>query len=461
MTPERFRELLPNRAFLSEDMPEELSERAVKLLERLHFIPDGTDKAAPPSKRVARQALEQLREARGEYELIELICAQCEAVEAFELPEPEQTDKKEEGEDAPVVQEANPFLTSGRDLDCSLEHLNRMISAQSRGDTKLDRVFVRQLFEMFREYGKLQANVQDPNRQFPMGILERELLTETAKHLDNPLIKQIHDAVDTVRREAAERLKIPDHTKAIEADTDALMSPENLLLWCSGATKKEGFTPDVLSEIAVELQKLHEAKSKSDWVESELTAPLHKLKELTASYGDQSPALTKLAKQCRDLEPVVSDRSKYPQEVREQAKRKEEQETEQAEEKIRALDRRIMTVGSLRAGLVKALNRREISPRKLNDIGAALESLRNLLQNEQAPKSAVATAALALASLTAGTESFGVLFTLTEQCERITRELDPDGEQTMRLSSRVPRLREERRARAGEESEEPTESMTD
>jgi hypothetical protein len=445
MTPQRFRELLPKRAFMSEDMSEELSERVIKLLERLNFIPENATQAAPPSKRVARLALEQLREARGEYELIELICAQCEAVESYEPPKPEQTDKKEEeGEEAPTVQEANPFLTSGRTLDCSLEHLNRMISAQSRGDTKLDRVFVRQLFEMFREYGRLQADVRDPNRHFPMGILERELLTETAKHLDNPIVKQIHDAVGTVRREAAERLKIPDHTKDIEADTDALMSPENLLLWCSGLTQKEGFTPDVLSEIAVELNKLHEAKAKSDWVESEFTAPLGRLKELMASYGELSPALTKLSKQCRDLELLISDQSKYPQEVRKQAKRKEEREAALAKERARELDRKVMPVERLRGALVKELNTGAISPSRLNDICASMEILRALLQGESPSKGAVAAAARAVASLAYGTEEFGILFTLVGQCEAIARELEPWSRETEELSLHMQRLRSRR-----------------
>jgi len=443
MTPERFRELLPKRAFLSEDMPEELSERVEKLLERLNFIPEGAAQAAPPSKRVARQALEQLREARGEYELIELICAQCEAVVAFEPPEPEQTDRKEE-EETPAVQEANPFLTSRRELDCSLEHLNRVLSAQSRGDTKLDRVFVRKLFEMFREYGKLQADVRDPNRHIPMGILERELLEETKNHLDYPVVRQIHDAVDTVRREAAERLRIPDHTEEIEADTDALMRPENLLLWCSGLTQKEGFTPDVLSEIAVELNKLHEAKAKSDWVESEFTAPLGRLKELTASYADLSPALAKLSKQCRDLERLVSDRSQYPQEIRRQAKLREEREAALSRERARALDRKVMPVERLRGALVKELNTGAISPAKLNEICASMGILRDLLQGESPSKGAVAAAARAVASLAYGLEEFGIVFVLAGQCEAIARELEPWSRETEELSLHMRRLRARR-----------------
>lgn len=444
MTPERFRELLPNRAFMSEDMPGELSERVVKLLQRLHYVPEGETQAAPPSKRVARQALEQLREARGEYELIELICTQCEAVIAFEPPEPERTDRKGEGEEAPAVQEENPFLTSRRELNCSLEHLNRIVSAQSRGDTKLDRVFVRKLFELFREYGRLQVDVGNPNRHIPMGILEQELLEETKNHLENPVVKQIHDAVDTVRREAAERLRIPDYTKAIEADTDALMSPENLLLWCSGLTQKEGFTPDVLSEMAVELNKLHEAKAKSDWVESEFTVPLARLKELTASYADVSPAITKLSKQCRDLELLVSDRSQYPQEIRRQAELREEREAALSKERARALDRRIMPVERLRRALVKELNTGAISPSKLNEIGAALSILRNLLLGENPPKGAVAAAARAVASLARGLEEFGVVFVLAGQCVAIARELEPWSQETEELSLHMQRLRSRR-----------------
>jgi hypothetical protein len=152
-------------------------------------------------------------------------------------------------------------------------------------------------------------------------------------------VRQIHDAVDTVRRWKPRAAAIPDHTERSKR-YDALKRPRTSSLVLR--LTKEGFTPAVLSEIAVELNKLHEAKAKSDWVESEFTAPLGRLKELMASYGELSPALTKLSKQCRDLELLISDQSKYPQEVRKQAKRKEEREAALAKERARELDRKVM-----------------------------------------------------------------------------------------------------------------------